>query len=556
MTELTNQLKTLLNDRKIAQVSNLILNDETMKNIIENPWDIVPIITEHLNGKVEQSEPDFFLSCQSLLIQICEKLQPDDALLVLIKEIETIPQDSTLVILLVPLLKALLGVLSTKRINYLAWCLNAIQVYIDELPTPDNLNLEEEEKLMMDADPTVARISNLYQDVFSFYEVVHEKVMDVNSGDLKEILLRNYLQLLGKPLVFLDMHLENKPKSKARMVAERIVNKILEIDSNIYGFFKNDFIKNHEDVRIRILSLSTLFYLCLGEDYGCNRIPCVYDNVYIFQNSLRFIVKLFEYDNQFIIEKGLKLSQNLLLKTKNLTFNYHLLDSIYHCKFCQNLSTIIIYNPLEIYRKTGLEIFKNYLYRFDDRGRYLLISNIKRTINNTSLNAYITTQYKEMLVEQLDKKSIISEYFKDIKLRSLLRGFCRLEHGIETDLIKEADQIIAALNLLRYLALRDKENVTNFWGYCIKEIENNFLVPLQTALSISRAHYELKLKEITSENAHGDKLNNDSEVSVSIGGKNLPELTSGEKVKVINSSLTAFDVIESLLCRVNECLGL
>lgn len=507
MSELADKIRTLLRERQNAALTALIDNAESLTTIRENPWDVIPLFIQQLSESNEREDPRFFELCDRLLRLICECIQPDDVILVLIKEIEVISSDLTLLLLLKPLLNALLSVLGTKRVNYLAWALNSVQVYLDEVTVPDNLNLEDDEKLMMDADCNVARISKLYEDLIPFYDTVHGSVKKLRSKDFEVILLRNYIQLLGKPLVFLDMDSEDKPRSKARVVGEFFVGKILDLDRDIFGFLTEDFVRSHEDVRIRILSLSSLFYLCLGERLGVDRIPVVYEHVYVFQNCLKFVVKLLEYDNQFCVEKGLKLAENILRRSSLYVYSSELLDSPYHCRFCKSIAKVIIYNSVETYRKRALAVFKTYLYGFDSRGRYLLIYNIRKTINNTSLNAYITTQYKEMMVQELDGESPVSEYFKASKLRTLLMVFCTLSDGIETDLIKDADQIISALNLLRYLALRDKNNQTNVWDF-IKSLNERYLEPLKTALSLSRAHYDVRLKEITEENARGDKLDN------------------------------------------------
>lgn len=113
-----------------------------------------------------------------------------------------------------------------------------------------------------------------------------------------------------------------------------------------------------------------------------------------------------------------------------------------------------------------------------------------------------------------------------------------------------SDQIIASLNLLRFLAIRDNENITEIWDH-FKVLEKTYFNHLRKGLDLSRAHYELKIKEIKEE-SKGKK--NNTQISIMVGGQNLNEMPTNEKLKVLESSLTVFDMIESLLTRLLECI--
>ena len=96
---------------------------------------------------------------------------------------------------------------------------------------------------------------------------------------------------------------------------------------------------------------------------------------------------------------------------------------------------------------------------------------------------------------------------------------------------------------------RDKVgNKTQIWD--IKdEIYQNFLKPLKTAISMSRAHYKLKLNE------KPDKTS-ESEVSLMVGGQPLPHMTRDKMKEVINAALNTFDMIDCILVQLFDLTGL
>jgi hypothetical protein len=105
------------------------------------------------------------------------------------------------------------------------------------------------------------------------------------------------------------------------------------------------------------------------------------------------------------------------------------------------------------------------------------------------------------------------------------------------------DSIMSSLNLARFLLLRDKLNVSGFTKQ-LPILEVQFMEPLARALNLSRAHYELELTKI------GSGVSAMCNVLVS-----LPEMSVDQQKSVIKSALNSFDLLESVLARVAECLN-
>ncbi|RZC38976.1 COQ9 and/or Kinetochor Ybp2 domain containing protein [Asbolus verrucosus] len=155
---------------------------------------------------------------------------------------------------------------------------------------------------------------------------------------------------------------------------------------------------------------------------------------------------------------------------------------------------------------------------------------------------------QELLIN--DRKRI-PKYYCGRKLFDLLDQFTFLKHKEETNLVDESDQIVATLNLLRYLIIADKIGCTEIDFY-LGTLEDRYFKNLKTGIDMSKEHYNLKIKEVNEEESASAKKK-DCQVSVTVSGKNLMEMSSEKKIEIMNLSLLTLDVIDSLLSRVIEC---
>uniref|UniRef100_A0A8C5P028 Glomulin, FKBP associated protein n=1 Tax=Jaculus jaculus TaxID=51337 RepID=A0A8C5P028_JACJA len=114
-------------------------------------------------------------------------------------------------------------------------------------------------------------------------------------------------------------------------------------------------------------------------------------------------------------------------------------------------------------------------------------------------------------------------------------------------------RIMASLNLLRYLVIKDNENdnQTGLWTE-LEKIKNNFLKPLHTGLNMSKAHYEAEIKN-SQEKSQVVPMSKDL-CSITVGGEEIPNMPPEMQLKVLHSALFTFDLIESVLARVEELI--
>lgn len=536
---------------EVLKVFNDGKNEAEVKN---NSWELIPVVTTFLTGQFASQKSEVFQCCENLINTIARSSNPEEALLQLIEEIEECSDDTKFSSLIKPLYQLILRI-PKKRINSLAWGFNSIQSYLNKCELPHNEKLIGKEKLLLDTSDQVLRIVNLYNELLIFYnKLVSELPTDTDECDEQKKLICKFLvDLVGNPLVYLDMEIFDDIKSKARRIAEKIIPKILKVNCDPISLLKlKRNMKNGEVMAPNVLSKASLFYLIYHENIGIEQVPKVYDPLNFFHLSLELVNSLFDSDHYILIEKGLKLAESLLARIQHFKLHYLMLDSEHHSHFCKHLAKVIVYNEVEVLRKSALKIYKKYLTSFETHGFYLLVYNLMSNLNHSGLVGYTITLYKDGLVSEFSKHpNSLSAYFKGQKLMMLIEKFCYLHKNEETDLVEISDQIIASLNLLRYLAIRDKQNITEIWDH-FKILQKSYFQNLRKGLDLSRAHYELKIREI--KEAPRDKKNPAPELSIVVGGQNLNEMPNMEKLKVLESSLTVFDMIESLLTRLLECI--
>lgn len=554
-TDLAALVQNHLNEGKTEELLGLFKEDRYQNDITNKTWELISAICKHLNQDVKVNNVKVFECCAELINCIAVNSPPEEAILQFIEEIEIAKDDVTFFALLEPL-QILLSRVPNKHQHSLAWCFNALQSYLDKLKLPRHFNLENDERNLIEADPTVDRITYVIgEGLLPFYESFLPKLKSEELDEGSLILSKFVIKLFDKPFALLDLECVGSGKSRARRISERICEDLIQILPDpvkiveIYDENKENAVCQAPD-----LALGVMFYLIYGEGLLLERIPQIYDPVYVFHSYLHVIPELLDNNHQFLISKGLKLIQAFLDRLKGLELSYLLLDSENHCRFCKQLAHVVIYNSTDRNRRTALKIFEQYLNNFETRGRYLLVYNLVNVVNHTGLIGFFITYYKNILNHALNtQEENLSDYFKGQKLFTLLQIFCHLHKGEQSDLIELADQIISSLNLLRYLVLRDKRNVTKIWDY-IKILERNYLAPLKKGLMLSRAHYEIKMQDMKAETAKGDTKQKMSKVSVTVAGESLPDMQVSDKMKALQSALIGFDVMESILGRLTELI--
>ncbi|XP_065082450.1 uncharacterized protein LOC135704863 isoform X2 [Ochlerotatus camptorhynchus] len=175
--------------------------------------DIVSILVDNLTEENLRDDFKLFSTCENLLKLIAEKCVPQEVLFELLQRVELTKNDEIFTSLL-KVLQVVLLRLNENKARSLEWSMNSIFSYIEAIGLPDYMtNIGSEEEKLLECDETIRRILQLYMTVILFLEPIvkafHKEknnIFEVTGITRKNVVISFILQLMGKPLVYLNLH--------------------------------------------------------------------------------------------------------------------------------------------------------------------------------------------------------------------------------------------------------------------------------------------------------------------------------------------------------------
>ncbi|XP_033211838.1 glomulin [Belonocnema kinseyi] len=530
------QIKVLLLGEDPTKAVDLATNENHLQLLKDSSWNIVQIISPHLTIENAEGNVRLFKTCENLLQIIAEKCQPSEIVLELLEQMDNFENDVKFCALLSPL-KVSLNRMDDKSRAF-DWCVNTIKSYLESIPCDKS------------------RIIDLYKEIMEFLKPLIAEASLGKESNIRDLLLSLLISILGKPFCFLEKE----------SISESIINSICQLTGDCFRFLT--IIAEREKRRkkspeasnlfestwqISDLSYANFYYLVIIS--FPEKVPQIYDSEFILHNCFFIACTFLQNQEIVLVSKGLNLVEAAMSRVEKYSLGQRSLDSTVHSKLFACITQVMIYCEIEKQRQKALEIFRNYIDLFEMQTRYQVISQLLKITNHSGLLSIITAIVKDSVIKCLEDNPP-STYFLGRKLQNLLSLVCRLAHGSTTDLIEIAEEIIAALNLIRFLAIRDKDNLTGFWDYA-EELERNYLKNLRTGIDLSRAHWKLKVKDLQLELEMSRKMkkrmDNGDNVMITVGGEDLGMLPVSEKIRFSNQALNALDIMENVLIRVNEC---
>lgn len=556
---LKDKIKSLLDLGNFEEANDIFKDDNNKDAIIKNSSDIIHLLGQHIKRDTFEDNYNLYQCCVSLMNYVAEVASPDESIFEFIELAEE--NDELLFSVMLKTMKIpLLKIINIQK-HALTWCLSTIIRHIYELPQTEDLKLEGEECTFLENSDQSFKMANLYKEVLDFLEGVLSHVLNnaPNEKDysefLKNSLLTFLIKLLGRPLIYMDLE-HRKTKCEFRLISERILDNVVTFKLELthflnyvspYKFHKKKTVTDAVDLDFNNLALGVLYYLVFKEKLGLAYISYVYHPIFLLQMTGTLALDMIIVENSRVQNKGLLLLESVLVRVSDASLDLDNINGELFGKLSEVLSNVMIYSNVKENRLIAVIAFKMLLIKFNPKGRYYILYNIQNKVNQPNFIGYIITITKDFVVEMLNnRQSGAVEFFTGKNLCKILEKFCFLHKGAESDLIELSDQIIAALNFIRYLLIKDKENITGV-SHFIPKFEKDFLEPLKTGLSLSIAHYKLQKTEVEN-TPFGGKCD------VSVGGVQLPSLSSDQKLSILETALTTFDVIQSLVARVEECL--
>ncbi|NWI11206.1 GLMN protein, partial [Crypturellus soui] len=548
-----------LEDGYAAQLLEVVQNEKN-KVIIKNMgWNLIcPLVRCILVYKQEDDNRKHCLKILDLLVQLCNAKELFLGLLEQIEQISGEQVCKTVMLLLQPL-QTVLFKLQNKKAYSVGLSLAVIMNQLTPLPVPYTKQQIQEDKLGL------CQCCNAVVDFAKPFvnEVVKnvEKSSECNDTELKEELLKFCMKSLKYPLLTAQLdQLESIEEHPFRRFATEIIDILWDMRELIQLVFSHHKGKslsweNEEfadmEQKNSADSLACLSYLMFVQYFGFDYFPMVFSPSYLLQCNMAHIEVLLKRTEESVLSKGLDLFESTLLRMEDDSLLHQYLEFSNFITVPQNLVKVMTLCPIEHLRKKSLNILQLFINKFDAEGKYTLFRCLLKTSNHAGVEGYVIKNIKDQIHLALMVGD--NSWFTGHHLVSLLDLVLLLPDGAETDLLQNSDRIMASLNLLRYLMIKDSEydNRTGIWNMLAK-IEQNFLKPLHVGLNMSKAHYEAEIKNKKENRRDSNSLN--TICSLTVSGEKMPAMTPEMQLQVLRSALFTFDLIESVLARVEELI--
>ncbi|NP_001007416.1 glomulin, FKBP associated protein a [Danio rerio] len=542
-----------------AQVLSILV-DEKNQNIVRcMGWNLLGPLVKMLLKKEDKTLPH----CHAILLHLLEVCSPKELLVGLLEQVEEADSGfiaETITLLLKPLQTVLLR-LGMKKASSVGMALSTLLSQVSRLPVPVTAEQEED-----DVFGLCRCCSALLQFVKPFVEEIKEVVKDNNSiskdNELRVELLKFCMKSLSEPLLEVQLKdTDTLQRSPLRDFATEILIILSDIGESLPDLLSRNVLRRRkvpgfleEEVRYPKESLACMSHLLFVDHIAVDIFPAVFSPIFVLQCNMEYIELLLSRTEENRLQKGLELYEKSLVRVEENSLPVDLLELKTFFSVPQNLVKVMTMCPDQTLRTKGLKVFQLSIDKFNTEAKYKFFRGMLKTSHHAGVEGYIIKNIKNQIDSSL-KPGNSNDWFLGKHLLPLLRLVLCLPQGPETDLLQNLDRIMESLNLLRYMLIRDKEwdNETGIWTELYK-IEDNYLKPMRTGLNMSKAHYEAELRSTKENRKIGLKEAKASVCSVTVGNEKLPNMTPETQIQVLQSALFTFDLIESVLARIEEII--
>ncbi|KAL7842018.1 hypothetical protein SRHO_G00237070 [Serrasalmus rhombeus] len=549
--------KTCIEQGDGAQVLSIIIDDKNTNIVRCMGWNLLEPLVKVLLKKEDKNRPH----CHAIFTHIIEVCSSKELVVGLLEQVEEADSDAIaeVIILLLKPLQTVLLKLGKKKSSSVGMALSTVLGQVAQLPVP--LSKEQEED---DVFGLCRCCTALLDFIRPFVEEVKENIKHSRSvsrdDELKGEILKFCMKSLSEPL--LEVQLKD-PDTLEQSPLRDFATEILVILSSIGEPLPNLLCHNmlrkrevpgflEEDVRYPKESLACLAHLLFVKHIAMDIFPAVLSPIFLLQCNMEYVELLLSRTEESWLQKGLELYEKTLVRVEDCSLPVDLLDLKPFFSVPQNLVKVMTLCPVQTVRTKGLSVFQLSIDKFNTEAKYKLFRCMLKTSEHAGVQGYIIKNIKNQIDLSLGPGNE-NEWFLGKHLLPLLHQVLRLPQGPETDLLHNLDRIMESLNLLRYLLIRDKEweNETGIWSELYK-IEDSFLKPLRMGLNMSKAHYEAELKNAKENKKSSGTESKAAACTVTVENEKLPNMTPEMQLQVLQSALFTFDLIESVLARIEE----
>ncbi|KAK5859435.1 hypothetical protein PBY51_020990 [Eleginops maclovinus] len=560
--------RTCIEEGNCAQVLSIVLDEKNQDIVRCMGWNLLPPLIQVLLKKDSQK----LSQCLAIFNHLLQTCRPKELLIGLLEQLEQddlVAIAESLHLLLNPLQRVLLC-LGSRKASSLGMTLCSVLDQLAKLPLPHTKEQEEDDVFLL-----CRCCSDITHFVKPFVQEARQNLQnreennqrtDSVGGELgrdkEDELGTELLKFCMKTLshTLLEAQLKDPdtlPESPLRDFATDILNSLSAVGESLPSLVFQPLLRRkqvtgflEEEVRYPKESLACLAHLLFVHHLAADTFPSVFSPVFALRCNMEHVCLLLSRTEESRIQKGLELYEKSLVRVEDGSLPADLLEIRSFLTVPQNLVKVMTLCPRHDLRTRGLKVLQLSIDKLNTEAKYSFFQYMLKTSSHSGVEGYVIKNIKNQIDAALQPGNSNS-WFEGVQLLPLLRKVLVLPNGPETDLLQYLDRIMESLNLLRYLIIRDKvtENQTGIWTELYK-IEDTFLKPLRVGVNMSRAHYERELHD-TLVTKRG-KVKEESMLSVSVGKEKLPNMTSESQIQALHSALHTFDMIESVLVRIEE----
>lgn len=606
--EFYDRIEKLLENNELEECKELIYSTDNSKHLHEFSWDLASLFCNHLNKSID-NEP-LVATLVDLSKHLCANYgSAKELFLIYLENSEYfLKEDDSNYFHLIDLLTVILDRLSIKFVLYsLELAINELLKYIKKtLSKIRNENCELNDVDIERANKLINKLIDLVE-LFVYKEIENERVNEQANTKLKEYLTNIMINLYNEPYLYVDfsseldnnnVNVDLKSTSSSIKLLNRIYKLVNLFNKDLFKLFvgleeklanKNekenepidDDGKEEEEeeedtksnkVNVNKFALSSFIYFSLfiqtnnligSSELRFNHLPMVYTHFYMLLKLVPSVIRFLSMtSSEVCLAKGLFVCDFYMTKIDSNSLESGILEINSLIELVEVLFKTIIYSNFETIRKQTIKTARLFFNCLNRQGRFEFLKyflnnyHSDETMNNY-LSSYLVYLFKEEVNDCFSKNDSFyfckSESDSNKNFNQLFSLIVNLRDHEKTDLIQESSKIIACLNMIRFILLRDKLNQTNIYKL-VKA--NNYLACLERSIQLAKAHYELEQHNIklgvnkSQSQQPSPKLN-----VATLANEQLNEPTDKDKLSAVGSALQTLDLIECLRVRINEIIS-
>jgi len=570
--------------------------------LTDHTCDAVPGLCEMLLPASSRcTDTTSVLELVRLLPEVCPS---KELFIVLLEQMDTFKDDEIFYALLPPLGVCIQKLPSKKHLS-LATALETLSAHITTLPTPT-----ESSECILSLPPgsgaVEQRLGKAVGALLDFVAPFVDEVLALSASRryqppaTRQVadITRCLVGMLDEPLSCINLcrpvEEGDNYELPCRMCAERCVSLLVRLQPDVIKLIADagrhrEVIERQRNVNMQrrqlasgdlpadeleelynldqplpLVGLAVLLYLVQGEKVCPDSIPRVYQHRYLLEFSLHLVQTLLSRHEASIIHKGIILGSALFTGVGIKDLDGSMFEHQNMSGLLESVVSVMTSARVKEVSRSSVQFLRDILKSFDDVGRCRLLEFLFVSCSNENVRGHAISLLKDEINEALSSHDTPSLFLAGNSLKHLLLMVYKpVASGYRPSLLTSlSDRVMAALNLLRYLVIRDprNENLTGVWDL-LSSIEETFLKPLRTGIVLCRTDVNAEIQKLEhGEHASTSKQSatngEDKVVEFSIGDQCMPDLTAEQQKEAMHSALISLDMMESVLCRVEQLVDI